>query len=84
MGDAKLVAGDSDLLQSASNVTCWKLVCQVSPGGFNGGLVIMLRGRKAGTLRLATWQQKKWHQFGAGCRTWGAKLTSLIFQAFFC
>ncbi|CAL1172673.1 unnamed protein product [Cladocopium goreaui] len=24
----------------------------VSPGGFNGGLVIMLRGRKAGTLRL--------------------------------
>ena len=26
---------------------------QVSPGGFNGGLVIMLRGRKAGTLRLA-------------------------------
>lgn len=26
---------------------------QVSPGGFNGGLVIMLRGRKAGTLRPA-------------------------------
>ena len=32
---------------------------QVSPGGFNGGLVIMLRGRKAGTLRLATWQHAK-------------------------
>lgn len=83
LGDAKLVAGDSDLLQSASNVTCWKLVCQVSPGGFNGGLVIMLRGRKAGTLRLATWQQKNGTSLVLDAGLGGPQLTSLIFQAFF-